>query len=41
MRRDLMVEQGAVPPARLSQSLDRGGDGVPPGNTTIPCQEHG
>ncbi len=36
-----MVEQGAVPPDRFSQDLDRGGDGAPPGDTTIPRQEHG
>jgi hypothetical protein len=37
----LAVEQGAVPPVRPSQRLVWGGDGAPPGDTTIPCQEHG
>jgi hypothetical protein len=33
----LMVEQGAVPPDRVSHTRSRGGDGAPPGDTTIPC----
>jgi len=35
------VEQGAVPPDRVSQTRSRGGDGAPRGDTTIPCQELG